>query len=351
MDEKELLAAVHTLVAHNRQGAACGRAGHGADHVCLSADEAVELSSLSKELTARYGWLRNLAMDGYVDPAVTGRTGAPLLAPFGDQVVEMRAWKHGDRWIGCGTVRADGVVRPVVLVAAGQAARQQPDAEAVPRHPGTQAETSQQRPAARVVPKEWSYGPTEETSWVDQVVAVTGWTRERGDAAVDWARVESRLGTALPGDYKKLVERFGYGDFDDYLGLLVPDGPPGSLDLVEFNEFWARAAAEDSGGPGGPYRLCPAPGGLLQWASTEQRTSFYWLTECADPDRWPILVTGDDYREWDRFDSSTAEFIHRLLTDPRHPYSTACYFDRHWFTSYENPDGEEASVMRRKSRG
>ncbi|SFX79202.1 recombinase family protein [Streptomyces atratus] len=99
---------------------------------------------------------------------------------------------------------------------------------------------------------------------MDQVVAVTGWTRERGDAAVDWATVESRLGTALPRDYKELVERFGYGDFDDYLGLLVPDGPPGSLDLVEFNEFWARAAAEDGGGPWEPSRpralaVVPAP--------------------------------------------------------------------------------------------
>ncbi|MFE3905676.1 SMI1/KNR4 family protein [Streptomyces sp. NPDC059153] len=340
MDEQELLAAVHTLVAHNRQDVVCGRAGHGADHACLLADEVVDLSALGKELSAQYGRLRNLAMGGYVDPTVTGRTGAPLLAPFGDQVVEMRAWKHADWWIGCGAVRADGVVRPVVLVA-GQAVQQQPDAEAAPRQPGTQVETSQQQQAAKAVPKEQPYGPTEETSWVDQVVAVTGWTRERGGAAVDWARVESRLGTVLPGDYKELIERFGYGDFDDYLGLLVPDGPPGSLDLVEFNEFWARAAAEDGGGPWEPYRLYPAPGGLLQWASTEQRTSFYWLTEGADPDRWPILVTGDDYTEWDRFDSSTGEFIHCLLTDPQHPYSTACYFDRHWFTSYENPDGED----------
>lgn len=92
MDEQELLAAVHTLVAHNRQDLLCGRAGHGADHACLPADEAVDLRALSKELTVQYGRLRNLAMDEYVDPTVIGRNGAPLLTPFEDQVVEMRAW-------------------------------------------------------------------------------------------------------------------------------------------------------------------------------------------------------------------------------------------------------------------
>ncbi|MGC9535429.1 hypothetical protein [Streptomyces sp. UG1] len=36
---------------------------------------------------------------------------------------------------------------------------------------------------------------------------------------------------------------------------------------------------------------------------------------------------------WQRFDGSTAEFIHRMLTDPHHPFSTARYFDVHWFQS------------------
>lgn len=182
--------------------------------------------------------------------------------------------------------------------------------------------------------------PATEPSWVDRVVAVTGWTDDRRAPAVDWAAVETRLGTALPGDYKELVERFGYGDFDDYLGLLLPDGPPGSLDLVTFNEFWARAAAEDGGRWWEPYGLHPAPGGLLQWGSTEGRTSFSWLTEGADPERWPILVMGEDYADRHRFDGSTAEFIHRLLTDRRHPCSTARYFDSHFFTSFEGRTGE-----------
>jgi hypothetical protein len=264
------------------------------------ADESVEPAAFGETLSGRYGQPRDLVTTGgHADPTVTERTGAPLLAPFGDQVVEMRAWAYADRWIGCGAVRSGGAggdVRPVLVVT--ERVTPQPD------------------------------GLPETASWVDRVLAITGWARERVDV-VDWTAVETRLATALPGDYKELVERFGYGAFDGYLRLLLPDGPPGSLHIVEFNEFWARSAGADGSGPWEPYRRYPAPGGLLQWASTEQRTSFFWLTEGDDPDRWPILVTEDDYTAWHRFDGSTAEFVHRMLTDPLHPHSTARYFDGH----------------------
>ncbi|MEU1198241.1 hypothetical protein ABZ446_18665 [Streptomyces sp. NPDC005813] len=180
----------------------------------------------------------------------------------------------------------------------------------------------------------------QDTNWVDQVIDVTGWTRGRsGD--IDWAAAETRLGTPLPAEYKELVARFGYGAFDDHLCLMTVDGPPESIDIVEFNEFWSRSSAPDGEGPWEPYRLYPAPGGLLQWASTERRIAFYWLTEGADPDLWPILVTDDAYAQWHRFDGSTAQFVHRMLTDPRHPYSTAVHFDSHSFTPYTSPTTEE----------
>ncbi|MFJ1548250.1 hypothetical protein [Streptomyces sp. NPDC088246] len=121
----------------------------------------------------------------------------------------------------------------------------------------------------------------------------------------------------------------------------VGDGPPGSLDIVEFNESWARWAEDGGHDAWEPYRLYPARGGLLQWASTEQRTLLYWLTEGSAPDRWPTVVTDDARTKWDRFDGSTAEFIYRMLTDPLHPHSTARHFDRHWFMSYKSPNRED----------
>ncbi|MFF0141716.1 hypothetical protein ACFYRN_35290 [Streptomyces sp. NPDC005227] len=311
MDKQELLAAVDSLVRSDGQQLVCDQAGHPAGHVCLTASGEVSLPLLIKELGDRYGQLRNLVAGGYADPTVDEQTGLPLLAPFREQLVDMRAWKCGRWWIGCGTVRAGDGVRLVVLV------------------------TEQAAPPPDEVPE----GLPEGASWVDQVVAVTGWPADRV-RVVDWAAVEARLGTVLPGDYKRLVERFGYGAFDDYLGLFLPGGPMGSIDIVEFNEWWAQWAEAHDANSWEPYQLYPAPNGLLQWAGTEQRDDFYWLTEGPDPDSWPILATVEDRGRWYRFDGSTAEYVYRLLTDRRLPFSTARDFDTHWFESYEKLEAE-----------
>jgi hypothetical protein len=65
---------------------------------------------------------------------------------------------------------------------------------------------------------------------------------------------------------------------------------------------------------------------------------FYWLAEGDDPDRWAVLATdgGSDYDAWTRFPGSAAEFVFRMLTERSHPFSTARYFDTHWFERYEN---------------
>ncbi|MEV6109181.1 hypothetical protein AB0M28_31415 [Streptomyces sp. NPDC051940] len=239
-------------------------------------------------------------MDGYTDPSVTGRTGLALLAPFGERIVEMRAWAYGGRWIGCGITRTDHGERTVVLVAQ----REDPTA-----------------------------GLTEPASWVDRVVAVTGWdtTRVR---TVDWAAVEARIGTVLPRDYKRLAELFGHGAFDGYLQLLLPDTGSESDDIVRHTEWLGAFARTHGNRLWEPYVVYPAPGGLLEWAGSEQADQFYWLTQDPDPDQWPILAKEDVPDSWQRFHGSTAEFVYHLLTNPQHPFSTARYFDTHWFESY-----------------
>ena len=299
---EEFLADVHRLTAQGTGTPVCGRRGHPAGHVCLVPPAEIGLEELQEAIGSRFGEPRRLATGGTADPAASARTGLPLLAPFGERVVEMRAWAYGDRWIGCGTTRTgDGDVRLVVLVA------------------------EREDPAA---------GLPEPASWVDGVVAVTGWDTDRA-RTVDWAAVETRLGTGLPADYKRLAEIFGgAGAFDGYLQLHVPDAPFDSSDIVRHTEWlgeWARTRGSDLWEP---YPVYPAPGGLLQWAGTEQADGFYWLTGDPDPDKWPVLAKEDVPDSWQRFDGTTGEFVHRLLTDPDHPFSSARWFDLHWFQSY-----------------
>ncbi|MCM2389787.1 SMI1/KNR4 family protein [Streptomyces albipurpureus] len=301
-DNEDVLRAVQRLARPGMGDLHCDEAGHSANHCCLALSERTPLPMLQDALSARYGQPRNLAMDGYVDPTVTERTGLPLLVPFGERVVEMRAWTYGSRWIGCGTIQFGNGIRPVVLVA------------------------EEQDPAAEL---------PEGASWAEGVIAATGWDTTRA-RTVDWAAAEARLGTALPSDYKWLAEMFGHGAFDEYLELFVPGACFSSRDIILNTKRSGEWARTNSGDLWEPYDVYPAPGGLLEWAHSEQADQFFWLTEGLDPDRWPILATPDLPDSWVRFDGTTTEFIYRILTERQHPFSTARYFDSHWFQSCES---------------
>ncbi|MFI5807900.1 DUF5959 family protein [Streptomyces sp. NPDC051561] len=248
------------------------------------------LLELAAELTRHHGDPVLLATHGTLDPTADA-TARPLLAPFEGRLVEMRAWEEFGNWVGCGTVRDEwGGTKPVVLV--------------LRRHlPPTADEL------------------IGNLSWMDKLVAVTGWDPDRR-TAIDWTAAEALLGTPLPSDYRELVERFGPdGQFDDYLSVY----PPGRIaDLSE-----ALAAHEDH-----------PPGKLLWWAGSEHRQDLCWLADGPDPDRWPVLHRRDATENWERYEGTATEFVFRMLTEPAHPYSIAWAFDRHWFTALSTR-GEE----------
>ncbi|MEU5770079.1 hypothetical protein ABZ782_29635 [Streptomyces asoensis] len=220
-----------------------------------------------------YGAPSTLVLDGRTDPVADGCGGAALLAVLGDRAVTMRAWAYGDQWIGAGTARdAEGAERPVLVVAR----RKVPPPPAVP--PGEEG----------------------NVDWTERLARITGWTQPARRPDVHWAETESRLGTALPSDYKRMVETFGAGAFDGFLGLN--------------QEPWTH------------YR----EDGLLIWASTEHENLYCWRTEGDDPDRWPVVVRSFDGEDVP-FACGTAEFVCRTLTDPHQRFTLAEYFDTHWF--------------------
>ncbi|MGW6356554.1 hypothetical protein ACWFR5_15430 [Streptomyces sp. NPDC055092] len=300
----ELVDAVAQLVVPGARRLECREDGHGPGHVCLAQSEELSLADLVEALSSRYGSSRNLAMGGYTDPTVDATTGRPLLVPFGADVVDMRAWAQGSSWIGAGTVRTGDDARRVVLVA------------------------ERAVPAVELLPA--------DASWVERVVAVTGWAGEA--RTVDWDAVEGRLGTRLPSDYKQLAEIFPDGAFDGYLKLYGADCRFPGEEFAEHTAYlFAYASCED--------RECsvrhdihPALGRVLQWGASLEAERFYWLAEGDDPDRWAVLATdgGSDYDAWTRFPGTAAEFVFRMLTERSHPFSTARYFDTHWFERHEN---------------
>ncbi|MFE8007864.1 SMI1/KNR4 family protein [Streptomyces sp. NPDC057418] len=240
----------------------------------------VDPAYLTDLLDGRYGAPRTLVLDGFTDPTVDESGGAALLAPFEGRAVTMRAWAYGDQWVGTGTVRGtEGAGRPVLVV------------------------------AHRKVPEPLAVAPHEvgDVDWMDRLRRITGWTRPAQRPDVDWAEVESRLGIALPSDYKRVVEMFGEGAFD------------GFLDLNQ--EPWTHLRED----------------GLLVWASTEHENLYCWRAGAGDPDRWPVVIRTFDGEDVS-FDCQAAEFVCRVLVDPHHPFTMARFFDTHWFMNYGASD-------------
>ena len=254
--------------------------GPGDDYMYLPSD--LDPQALTDLLGDRYGAPRTLVLDGFADPTVDDSRGAALLVPFEDRAVRIRAWAYGDQWVGTGTARdAEGVERPVLVV------------------------------AHREVPEPLTVAPDEDededVDWMERLIRITGWTQPARRPDVDWTEVESRLGTALPSDYKRMVEMFGVGAFDGYLHLN--------------QEPWTDLRED----------------GLLIWASTEHEDLYCWRADGDDPDRWPVVVRSFD-GEYAAFDHQAAEFVCRILIDPHHPFTMARYFDTHWFMNYRKSD-------------
>lgn len=103
------------------------------------------------------------------------------------------------------------------------------------------------------------------------------------DATGDWPAV------ALPSDYRDLVTRYGYGEFNDEVVLLVPFGECTLLGYGVDQLDADRELRADFGDEDYPYPLYPEPGGLMVWATTSNGARLCWLT-AGEPDGWPVVV-------------------------------------------------------------
>ncbi|MGW4439509.1 SMI1/KNR4 family protein [Streptomyces sp. NPDC004596] len=136
--------------------------------------------------------------------------------------------------------------------------------------------------------------------------AMTRW-RVPGGRGVDWAALETALGTALPSDFRALAEAYPVLVVDDFLAVSLPQ--PGN------EAGWASARREDEilqdlyeMGDTEDYVPYPRPGGLVSWASSYSGDDFFWRTGPADPDAWPVVVRGDN-GDWSEFPVGVVEFL------------------------------------------
>lgn len=131
---------------------------------------------------------------------------------------------------------------------------------------------------------------------------------------VPWDRVCEDLGTAVPSDYRRMVEHFGPGEFSPYLHLLVPGVASPALDLTANARGLARALRLDGASTAfHPTGAFPAPGGLLRWGGSGAGEGFYWETANRDPNQWPVVVTESRGPEFYEFSGTMSDFVLGLL--------------------------------------
>ncbi|MFI1831124.1 hypothetical protein ACH41E_32490 [Streptomyces sp. NPDC020412] len=77
--------------------------------------------------------------------------------------------------------------------------------------------------------------------WTERLLKATGWTDQR--LTLSWHDVESALQLELPGDYKRLCEAFGRGEFcASYVLKSVGDGT--GIDMLNSWQVELRFAPE-----------------------------------------------------------------------------------------------------------
>ncbi|MFB4318070.1 hypothetical protein [Actinomadura sp. 21ATH] len=272
MDGERLLGAVARWMDMGPGALACDEPGHPGGHACLPVSVGVDVNGLVKALTERYA-----------GPFTHARGLPPL------QV----GWTHSWVWDARSVALGEGPDGRVVV-----------------------AVTERDIPRPDELPA--------DMPWTDRLVAITSWAAPPGPVP-DWAAVESRLGTPLPSDYKRLVETFGCdGLFDEFFQVFTPE------ELIWHTEFHAG----DKWAPGDEHPPFPAPGGLIPWSNNEHHETFFWITEGPDPDGWPVYAV-DSLGKGFRFGCTAAEFLFRQLTDPGFPLTTtADHFRGHWFARF-----------------
>lgn len=136
-----------------------------------------------------------------------------------------------------------------------------------------------------------------------------------------WNEVEQWIGTALPQDYKQLINLYGSGSFGGRVCLLNPfikTSSPWShfslfrgLKSLSIIEPFQRESPDTCQ----PFPVYPALGGLLPWGVFCSDSAMQcWRTQ-GKPDAWPTIVLDSDWsEEYLEYTTSATRFLVGWLT-------------------------------------
>lgn len=135
-----------------------------------------------------------------------------------------------------------------------------------------------------------------------------------------WQDVEDELGTALPEDYKNLINLYGVGCFGGFVWPLSPFVPKlhaasrfrleAGINMMKLFESVKLEDPESLP----DFSAYPTAGGLLPWGVEDTGGLQGWLTS-GSPDKWNTVVLDNDWsEEIYQYETSTTEFLVGWLT-------------------------------------
>lgn len=137
-----------------------------------------------------------------------------------------------------------------------------------------------------------------------------------------FAIVERELGVALPSDFKRLIQSYGSGQWQDFWYVLNPFSANRYLNLVQqatvlrpaaCSTLDAERTGRESEPASYPHLIYPEPGGILPWAVTDNGGRLFWIT-AGPPAHWRTVYYADRSPDFESYNISCTQLVYGAVS-------------------------------------
>jgi hypothetical protein len=148
--------------------------------------------------------------------------------------------------------------------------------------------------------------------YTDQIVDLLG--ASQASCSHSWEPVEAAIGTTIPADYKKLVDKTGAILIDGWLCIFEPDSGKRHADLGvlvrEREQAWQRFREFNVELPSAYFETGHR---LIAFGAVEANYFLWHVRPGVPADDWGVVIVDADLEDWYEFEMSATECIYKIL--------------------------------------
>jgi hypothetical protein len=151
---------------------------------------------------------------------------------------------------------------------------------------------------------------TDDQTSLDRLIERVPPPKDPVFGSAGWEQLRSALGTALPSDYMRFLERYGSCEFGEWLGIADPRDVSAGFDIAQdaIRTGDEYRKLRDDHSDMYPLAAWPEPGGFLLWGSTIDGDDIGWLAE-GEPDDWPVIILPRHFDQGPPIPVTMTEFL------------------------------------------